>query len=222
MKSKKVTIYQLTFMAMMAAVTCILGPLSVPIGQIPISLTNLVIYFTVFVLGIWAGTGSYGIYLLLGAVGLPVFSGFAGGLGKLLGPTGGYLIGFIFMALIGGAVIELSHRNIFLTMLGWVVGTAVAYAFGTVWFVYLMKCSVTYALTVCVYPFIGFDIVKICKLILCKPKLTESLNLFCYLLHHLRCKMHIRISALECPCGLVIRKLMEYCLTHAEFIHISL
>ena len=161
MKSKKVTIYQLTFMAMMAAVTCILGPLSVPIGQIPISLTNLVIYFTVFVLGIWAGTGSYGIYLLLGAVGLPVFSGFAGGLGKLLGPTGGYLIGFIFMALIGGAVIELSHRNIFLTMLGWVVGTAVAYAFGTVWFVYLMKCSVTYALTVCVYPFIGFDIVKI-------------------------------------------------------------
>ena len=139
MKSKKVTIYQLTFMAMMAAVTCILGPLSVPIGQIPISLTNLVIYFTVFVLGIWAGTGSYGIYLLLGAVGLPVFSGFAGGLGKLLGPTGGYLIGFIFM----------------------VVGTAVAYAFGTVWFVYLMKCSVTYALTVCVYPFIGFDIVKI-------------------------------------------------------------
>lgn len=53
MKSKKVTIYQLTFMAMMAAVTCILGPLSVPIGQIPISLTNLVIYFTVFVLGIW-------------------------------------------------------------------------------------------------------------------------------------------------------------------------
>jgi biotin transport system substrate-specific component len=161
MKSKKVTIYQLTFMAMMAAVTCILGPLSVPIGQIPISLTNLVIYFTVFVLGIWAGTGSYGIYLLLGAVGLPVFSGFAGGLGKLLGPTGGYLIGFIFMALIGGAVIELSHRNIFLTMLGWVVGTAVAYAFGTVWFVYLMKCSVTYALTVCVYPFIGFDILKI-------------------------------------------------------------
>ena len=141
MKSKKVTIYQLTFMAMMAAVTCILGPLSVPIGQIPISLTNLVIYFTVFVLGIWAGTGSYGIYLLLGAV--------------------GHLIGFIFMALIGGAVIELSHRNIFLTMLGWVVGTAVAYAFGTVWFVYLMKCSVTYALTVCVYPFIGFDIVKI-------------------------------------------------------------
>ena len=148
-------------MAMMATVTCILGPLSVPIGQIPISLTNLVIYFTVFVLGIWAGTGSYGIYLPLGAVGLPVFSGFAGGLGKLLGPTGGYLIGFIFMALIGGAVIELSHRNIFLTMLGWVVGTAVAYAFGTVWFVYLMKCSVTYALTVCVYPFIGFDIVKI-------------------------------------------------------------
>ena len=100
MKSRKLTIYQITFMALMAAVTCILGPLSVPIGQVPISLTNLVIYFTVYVLGAWAGTGSYCIYLILGAVGLPIFSGFAGGLGKLLGPTGGYLVGFIFMAYI--------------------------------------------------------------------------------------------------------------------------
>lgn len=161
MKSKKLTIYQITFMALMAAVTCILGPLSVPIGQIPISLTNLVIYFTVYVLDAWAGTGSYCIYLILGAVGLPIFSGFAGGLGKLLGPTGGYLIGFIFMALIGGLVIELTHRNIWLTMIGWVVGTAVAYLFGTIWFVYLMKCSVAYALTVCVFPFIVFDVIKI-------------------------------------------------------------
>ena len=111
MKSRKLTIYQITFMALMAAVTCILGPLSVPIGQVPISLTNLVIYFTVYVLGAWAGTGSYCIYLILGAVGLPIFSGFAGGLGKLLGPTGGYLVGFIFMALIGGLVIELAGRG---------------------------------------------------------------------------------------------------------------
>ena len=161
MKSKKLTIYQITFMALMAAVTCILGPLSVPIGQVPISLTNLVIDFTVYVLGAWAGTGSYCIYLILGAVGLPIFSGFAGGLGKLLGPTGGYLVGFIFMALIGGLVIELAHRNIWLTMIGWVVGTAVAYLFGTIWFVYLLKCSVAYALTVCVFPFIVFDIIKI-------------------------------------------------------------
>ena len=65
------------------------------------------------------------------------------------------------MALIGGRVIELAHRNIWLTMIGWVVGTAVAYLFGTIWFVYLLKCSVAYALTVCVFPFIVFDIIKI-------------------------------------------------------------
>ena len=119
------------------------------------------IYFTVYVLGLWVGTGSLLIYLLLGAVGLPVFSGYVGGMGKLLGPTGGYIVGFIFLALIGGAVVEISKRNIIISMLGFVAGTAILYLFGTVWFVHLVKCSYSYALTVCVYPFIVFDLVKI-------------------------------------------------------------
>ena len=81
MKNKKTSIYQITFMALMAAVICILAPNSIQIGVIPITLTNLVVYFSVYVLGMWAGTGSYVIYMLLGIVGLPVFSGYAGGLG---------------------------------------------------------------------------------------------------------------------------------------------
>ena len=100
MQKKKFSLTQLIFMALMAAVMCIAGPLAVPIGPVPITLTNLVIYIAVGVLGTAQGTISYCLYLLLGMVGLPVFSGYAGGLGKLAGPTGGYLIGFIAMALI--------------------------------------------------------------------------------------------------------------------------
>ena len=151
MKEKKFTVYQLCFMALMAAVTCILAPLSIPIGPIPISLTNLVVYFTVYVIGLKAGTCSYCLYVLLGVVGLPVFSGY----------VGGYIVGFVLMALIGGYVIEKTNRNMVLVIIAWIVGTMVDYALGTAWFAYVQHCTVGYALKVCVYPFIVFDLIKI-------------------------------------------------------------
>lgn len=80
--------------------------LSDPVSPVPISLTNLVLYFMVYILGMKASLMSFCLYLLLGAVGLPVFSGFAGGLGKLAGPTGGYLLGFVFMTLAAGFMVE--------------------------------------------------------------------------------------------------------------------
>ena len=154
-KEKKFTVYQLCFMALMAAVTCILAPMSIPIGPIPISLT------TVYVIGTKAGVCSYCIYVLLGIVGLPVFSGYVGGPAKIAGPTGGYIVGFVLMALIGGFFIEKFKRNFALTLVGWVLGTFVDYCLGTVWFVYVAHCSLLYALKVCVYPFIVFDLGKI-------------------------------------------------------------
>ena len=93
-------IYQMAIIGVMTAIICILGPLSIPIGLVPVSLTNLAILFALYVLGMKKGTLSCILYLLIGLIGLPVFSGFSSGPGKLLGPTGGYLIGFIFMALI--------------------------------------------------------------------------------------------------------------------------
>ena len=81
----------MVLMALFAALTCVLAPLAVPIGPVPISLTNLVIYFSLYVLGWQRATITYIVYLLLGLVGLPVFSGFEGGVGKVAGPTGGLL-----------------------------------------------------------------------------------------------------------------------------------
>ena len=158
---KKSTVFNMTSCALMAALMCVLCPVSVPIGPIPISLSILVILLTVYVLGTWRALVSYTVYLLLGAVGMPVFSGFQGGLAKLAGPTGGYLTGFWLMILVAGIMMEKGKRNLLVTILGMLVGVAIDYAVGTAWFVFQTESTVVHALDVCVYPFIPFDVAKI-------------------------------------------------------------
>ena len=82
MKNKKLTTYQMAVTALMAAALCVLGPLSVPIGAIPISLSNFVICLTAWLLGPKFGTLSVAVYLLIGLVGVPVFSGYGAGIAK--------------------------------------------------------------------------------------------------------------------------------------------
>lgn len=158
---KKQKIYQLTACALMTALMCVLAPMSIPIGPIPISVTNFVILLSVYLLGTKGGTISYIVYLLLGVAGLPVFSGYQGGLGKLAGPTGGYLIGFILMALIAGFVMERFYAHMWITIFGMIVAMLAAYFAGTVWFIWQMQCDVWYALTTCVFPFLLIDLIKI-------------------------------------------------------------
>jgi len=158
---KQLTIYQMAATALVAAVLCILGPLAVPIGPVPISLTNLVALFGVCLLGTRLGTASMVVYLMLGAVGLPVFSGYGGGLAKLAGPTGGYLIGFVFMALIAGVFFEKSGGRAVPSMLGMALGTLVDYVLGTAWFIFQMKTGLWQALCLCVFPFVIGDAIKI-------------------------------------------------------------
>lgn len=160
MKDKKM-LFTMTRCALMAALMCALCPVSVPIGPIPISLSILIILLTVMILGTRDALISYTVYLLLGAVGMPVFSGFQGGLAKLAGPTGGYLVGFLPMILIGGIFLKKSNRNILWTMVGMVIGIAVDYLLGTAWFVFQTGSTVSHALDVCVYPFIPFDLGKL-------------------------------------------------------------
>lgn len=158
---KKNTLKEMTACALMAALMCVLCPISLPIGPIPISLSILVLIVTTVILGAWRALVSYGVYLLLGAVGMPVFSGFQGGLAKLAGPTGGYLVGFFLMIAIGGLVMELTHRNMILTMAGMAAGVAADYVLGTAWFIFQTESSLAHALEVCVYPFILVDLIKI-------------------------------------------------------------
>lgn len=164
---EKSKIYEMAACAMVAAIICIFAPMSVPIGPIPISLTNLVLYFAIFILSTRGTVISFGIYMLLGIVGLPIFSGYAGGIAKVAGPTGGYLVGFFPMIIIMGLVYnklacdKKIAVNIGITVIGMIIGTLVAYALGTLWFVFQMECTWEYAMSVCVIPFIPFDLAKI-------------------------------------------------------------
>ena len=144
--------YEITITALMTAVTCILAPMSIPIGPVPISFTNLAIYLSLYLLGWKRGTISYLIYLLIGLVGLPVFSGFTGGPAKLAGPTGGYIIGFIVMAII------------------------VCYLFGTIWFCVVAGYTFQAALAVCVIPFIPADLVKMIIAMLIGPMIKKRIR----------------------------------------------
>lgn len=158
---KKSVLFNMTSCALMAALMCVLCPLSIAIGPIPVSLSILVILLTVCVLGTWRALVSFTVYLLLGAVGMPVFSGFQGGLAKLAGPTGGYLIGFWAMILMSGIIMELFHRKPTATIVGMLLGVALDYMLGTAWFAFQSNSTVAHALQICVYPFIPFDLAKI-------------------------------------------------------------
>ncbi|MBX4266671.1 biotin transporter BioY [Clostridium estertheticum] len=173
--AKKINIHHLTLIGVMAAVICILGPLSLPIGIVPISLTNLAIYFSVYVLGQKRGTLSYIVYLFIGLVGLPVFSGFSGGFTKLFGPTGGYLIGFIFMAFISGFFIDKFPTKIYMCLLGMILGTIVTYIFGTAWLAYQLNMTFNASLAIGVLPFIPGDIVKMVIALLIGPQIKKRL-----------------------------------------------
>ena len=164
--TKRLTTYQLTRTAVMAAVICVLGPISmaIPISPVPISLASMAVYLAVTVLGMKLGTLSCLIYLLLGLVGLPVFSGGSAGAAKLFGPTGGYLVGYLFLALIAGAFVgrytENKWKSIAFAALGMVLGTMVLYALGTAWLAYSAGMDFQAALWAGVIPFIPGDLVK--------------------------------------------------------------
>lgn len=171
--NQKIKTKQMVLIALMTAVTCVLGPLSIPLpfSPVPISLTNFAIFLAIFVLGMKNGTISFIIYLLLGAVGVPVFSSFRGGLQVLAGATGGYLIGFIFLALIMGFALDHFDRKLVPTIIGMIIGMAVCYAFGTVWLAKLLSLSFKEGLMMGVIPYLAGDVAKIIIAAIVGPKL---------------------------------------------------
>ena len=174
--SQRISTKTMALIAVMTAVTCVLAPFSIPIGPVPISLTNLAIYFGLYILGTKKETVSYIIYLLIGFVGVPVFSGFSGGAAKLLGPTGGYLIGFIPLAIISGIFIDKFDGKVVPSVIGMIVGTASCYTLGTIWFCIQADYEVMPALALCVIPFLPGDAVKIAIAAFFGPQIRRALK----------------------------------------------
>lgn len=158
----KHSIHTLVTIGLMAALICITSPFSIPLGftPVPITLSAFTIYLTAMVLGPVKGTLSCFLYLLLGTMGLPVFSGFMGGIHRLLGPTGGYLIGYLFMAFLSGLFASKWFPKWYPCLLGMLLGTAACYALGTVQLSLQMHISFFEALFIGVVPYIPVDILK--------------------------------------------------------------
>lgn len=147
--------------ALLAALTAVLSQLSIPLpGLIPINLAMLAVFLSGALLGAKWGAISQIVYLLIGLVGVPVFSGFRGGPGVLAGPTGGYLIGYIAAALLIGTLVSVKP-SFWMLPLSMVLGLIACYAFGTAWYVVSTASSFRAALAICVIPFLIGDAVKI-------------------------------------------------------------
>lgn len=176
--SKTLSVTQMTTIGLMTAITCVLGPIAlpIPVSPVPISLTNLVLFFTVYILGTKCSLISYVIYLLLGLVGLPVFSGFTGGVAKLAGPTGGYLAGFLFLVLIAGFFVERFPGKLPFHALGMALGMAVCYLFGTVWLAFQLHIDFMAGLGIGVLPYLPGDAAKILLAVIVGPTVQKAVR----------------------------------------------
>ena len=171
---KNSKVYTMVQIAVMAALICVLSPLSIPVGPVPITFANLAMYFALYLLGWKNGTISLLCYILIGMIGVPVFSGFTGGVGKLVGPTGGYIIGYIPLVIVSGLAIEKCHNRL-VQFLGLVLGVALCYTLGTVWYCYQAGVGLQKAMGACVIPFIPGDLIKIIIAMLLGPVIRKSL-----------------------------------------------
>lgn len=157
--------YDLVYIGVFAVLMAVCSWISIPTA-VPFTLQTFGVFMAVGVLGGKKGTASVGLYLLLGVLGVPVFAGMTGGIGVLLGTTGGYIIGFFFSALVMWVMEKLPGKRSVIQVISMIIGLLVCYTFGTLWFmmVYMKNQGVVGLMTVlgwCVIPFIIPDILKI-------------------------------------------------------------
>lgn len=157
--------YDIVYVALFAVLIAICSWISVP-ATVPFTLQTMGVFLAVGILGGRRGTLSVLVYILLGAVGLPVFAGFTGGVGILLGNTGGYIIGFLFSALVMWGMEHLAGSGLVVQAVSMLIGLLVCYTFGTLWFLYLYNknndpVSIAVVLGWCVIPFLIPDLIKI-------------------------------------------------------------
>lgn len=150
--------------ALFAALMCLCAWISIPLGSNPITLQTFALFLTLALLGGKHGSLVCLVYLLLGGVGLPVFSGFRGGVGMLLGSTGGYLWGFLLCALVYWLITAVFGSRF--RVMACLLGLLLCYATGTLWFyiVYLRAGSplgIGFVLLKCVAPFVLPDLLKL-------------------------------------------------------------
>lgn len=152
---------ELTRIALMTAVLCILAPISMPIpfSSVAFSLATFAIYLMAYILKPRQALFSVCLYLLLGAAGLPVFAGYLGGISRFASPNGGYLIGYLTAVGIGAWFVQ-NHSKATLQLVGLLFATLSLYLIGTCWMAYTTGISLSAALWSGALLYLPFDIIK--------------------------------------------------------------
>ena len=180
-KTKGFQAIDLAYVAVCAALMAVCSWISIP-ATVPFTLQTFAVFCSLGLLGGRRGTAAILVYLLLGALGVPVFAGFSGGIGILFGTTGGYLLGFILMGLVYwlGERLSMDSRNI--RIISMILGLLLCYAFGTAWFMFVYArqtgaIALGTALAWCVIPFLLPDLVKLALALLLSGRLRRALHL---------------------------------------------
>ena len=153
----KMTVYTSLFVALIAIGAFV----AIPIGPVPIVLQNMFVLLSAIILGPRWGLACIGIYLLIGLAGLPVFAGGTSGVGKLFGPTGGYLLGYLPAVFVTASISKALGEKISYDIIAMVIGSLIIYAAGVPWLKIVTSMTYTKALAVGMYPFLIGDLLKI-------------------------------------------------------------
>ena len=151
----------IVFASLLAALMAAGAYLAIPIGPVPIVMQNMFVFLAALLLGARWGLSSVAVYLLAGACGLPVFAGGMGGIGRIIGPTGGYLVGYLPAVFLAGFISEKGGGRIVVDVLAMICGTLVLYACGVSWLKILTGMDWLKALAAGMFPFLIGDAVKI-------------------------------------------------------------
>ncbi|MBT8371285.1 MAG: biotin transporter BioY [Desulfobacterales bacterium] len=149
------------FASLCAALMAVGAFIAIPLGPVPIVLQNMFVFLAGLLLGSRWGLASVAVYLLAGAAGLPVFAGGMGGIGRIVGPTGGYLIGYLPAVFIIGAISRQGAERVGYDIVAMICGTMVLYAFGVSWLKTLTGMTWSKTLAAGMYPFLVGDALKI-------------------------------------------------------------
>lgn len=172
---------ELTLIAICTSLMAVLSPMSIPlVGGVPISLATFVVMLVAMVLNTKDACITVCLYIILAFIGVPVLSGYRSGASVLFGMTGGYIFGYIPLAIFTSWLKDIKTGNkylkIALPFLGMIIGTIVLYVMGTMWFMYFTGKDLTSSLYACVIPFIPGDIIKIAIVSIIAPRLVKFIK----------------------------------------------
>ncbi len=180
-RKRKFTAHDTVMTAMMTSLIAVCSWISIP-SAVPFTLQTFAVFCSVSLIGGRRSLLAISAYLLVGAAGVPVFAGFTGGISRLFDTTGGYMIGFIFTALIYRALEKLSVRNTAIIVSAMLIGLAAMYISGTVWFILIYTgesgaITLAQALKWCVIPFIIPDLIKLSLSLMITKRLRKHITI---------------------------------------------